>query len=153
MLHCGDSSKSCKRAAKSCNRAAKELQRSCGHSGAAIQQGSDDALAGERAIERVQDLLAQAAEVPDDFARVRAEFESLNTLLRLRVLESGESQRQVLDDVFRGVDLISESDAGRSFAGFSALVLDPALGAAFEDDVRQVAAKLLQVAGECGDSS
>lgn len=105
---------------------------------AAIQQGRDDALGGERAIERVQDLLAQAAEVPDDFARVRAEFESLNTLLRLRVLESGESQRQVLDDVFRGVDLISESDAGRSFAGFSALVLDPALGAAFEDDVRQV---------------
>ncbi|WP_082091975.1 DUF3375 domain-containing protein [Demequina pelophila] len=105
---------------------------------AAIQEGRDDALAGERAIERVQDLLAQAAEVPDDFARVRTEFEELNGLLRRRILESGESQRAVLDDVFRGVDLIGESDAGRSFAGFSALVLDPSLGAAFEEDVRQV---------------
>lgn len=105
---------------------------------AAIQEGRDDALAGERAVERVQDLLAQAAEVPDDFARVRTEFEDLNTLLRMRILESGQSQKDVLDDVFRGVDLIAESDAGRSFAGFSALVLDPALGTAFEEDVRQV---------------
>ncbi|BDZ61530.1 uncharacterized protein MSMEG_1279/MSMEI_1241 [Demequina sediminis] len=105
---------------------------------AAIEEGRDDALAGERATERVQDLLAQAAEVPDDFARVRTEFEQLNTLLRRRILESGESQREVLDDVFRGVDLIAESDAGRSFAGFSALVLDPALGTAFEEDVRHV---------------
>ncbi|WP_062522750.1 DUF3375 domain-containing protein [Demequina silvatica] len=104
----------------------------------AVQEGRDDALAGERAVERVQDLLAQAAEVPDDFARVRSEFEDLNTLLRMRILESGQTQKEVLDDVFRGVDLIAESDAGRSFAGFSALVLDPALGTAFEEDVRQV---------------
>lgn len=105
---------------------------------AAIQEGRDDALTGERAVERVQDLLAQAAEVPDDFARVRTEFEELNALLRRRILESGQTQREVLDDVFRGVDLIAESDAGRSFSGFSSLVLDPALGAAFEEDVRHV---------------
>lgn len=105
---------------------------------AAIQAGEDDAVAGDRALERVHDLLAQASEVPDDFARVRAEFEQLNALLRARVLETGENQREVLDDVFRGVDLIAESDAGRSFAGFSSLVLDPALGSAFEDDIRQI---------------
>jgi len=105
---------------------------------AAIREGSDNALAGERAVERVRDLLAQAAEVPDDFARVRAEFEALNGMLRARILEAGQEQREVLDDVFRGVDLIADSDAGRSFAAFTALVLDPALGTAFEDDVRQI---------------
>lgn len=105
---------------------------------AAIQAGGEDALAAGRAEERLHELLAQAAEVPDDFARVRAEFEELNALLRARILETGQSQREVLDDVFRGVDLISDSDAGRSFGAFSALVLDPALGEAFEEDVRQV---------------
>lgn len=105
---------------------------------AAIQQGTEAALDGERAMERVHDLLAQAAAVPDDFARVRAVFEDLNSVLRARILDSDQGQREVLDDVFRGVDLIGESDAGRSFAAFSALVLDPALGTAFEEDVRQI---------------
>ncbi|MBC7298723.1 MAG: DUF3375 family protein, partial [Demequina sp.] len=60
---------------------------------AAIQAGDDRELGGESAIERVHDLLTQASEVPDDFARVRAEFEQLNSLLRARILESGQSQR------------------------------------------------------------
>ena len=105
---------------------------------AAIESGQDQALEGDRALERVHDLLAQAAEVPDDFARVRAEFEHLNDTLRARILDDDARQREVLDDVFRGVDLIAESDAGRSFQGFSRLVVDPATGAAFDDDVRDL---------------
>jgi hypothetical protein len=75
-------------------------------------------------------VLAQAADVPDDFARVRAEFETLNTSSRAKIVESDVSQASVVDEVFRGIDHISDSDAGRSFAAFSQLVLDPALGAA-----------------------
>jgi hypothetical protein len=41
----------------------------------------------------------------------------------------------VLDDVFRGVDLLAESDAGRSFAAFYALVLDRERTTVFEDEV------------------
>lgn len=104
----------------------------------AIQTGVDEPLAGERAIERVRDILAQAAEVPDDFARVRAEFEQLNSTLRAQIIESVESQRIVLDEIFRGVDVIAESDAGRSFSGFTGLLLDPALGSEFENDIAQV---------------
>jgi hypothetical protein len=80
----------------------------------------------------------QAAALPDDFARVLAEFEELNSALRAKIIESDESQRSVLDDIFRGVDLIGESPAGQSFSGFSNLVLDPVLGAAFEEDVRDI---------------
>lgn len=105
---------------------------------AAVQEGTESAVVGERAVERVHDLLAQATAVPDDFARVRTEFEELNAILRARILDADQGQREVLDDVFRGVDLIADSDAGRSFSAFSALVLDPALGAAFDDDVRQI---------------
>lgn len=102
------------------------------------QAGDLDTLDADRAGERLRDVLAQAGEIPADFARVRAEFETLNRRLRVSIVESDAAQSAVLDEVFRGVDLISDSDAGRSFAGFSALVLDPEVGAAFDDDVMQV---------------
>ena len=104
----------------------------------AVLDGEEEVLGGARALERLRELLAQAAEVPDDFTRVRGVFEELSSTLRAKVLESDASQRSVLDDVFRGVDHIGDSDAGRSFAAFSALVLDPALGAAFERDIADV---------------
>jgi len=106
----------------------------------AIRTGAagDEVLSGPRALERLRELLSQASEVPDDFTRVRGVFEELSATLRARILESEASQRAVLDDVFRGVDLIGDSDAGRSFAAFSGLILDPALGAAFEEDIRNV---------------
>ncbi|MFD4421413.1 DUF3375 domain-containing protein [Agromyces sp. NPDC058484] len=103
-----------------------------------VAAGEIDTLDPARALERVRDILAQAEEIPADFARVRAEFEALNRSLRTGILESDASHRSVLDEIFRGVDLIAESDEGRSFAGFSALVLDAEVGAAFDDHVSQV---------------
>lgn len=103
-----------------------------------IKAGDDDTIDASRAAERVRDILAQAEELPSDFARVRARFEGLNRDLRTRIVESDASQRAVLDEVFRGVDLISESEEGRSFSGFSTLVLDPAIGTAFDDDIERV---------------
>ncbi len=105
----------------------------------AIERGdADQVLTGPRALERLRELLSQASEVPDDFTRVRGVFEDLSSTLRAKILESDATQRAVLDDIFRGVDLIADSDAGRSFNAFSSLVLDPALGSAFEEDIRQV---------------
>lgn len=103
-----------------------------------LRSGEGPAIDADRALERVRDLLAQAADVPDDFARVHAEFESLNASLRAKIIESDASQAKVVDEVFRGIDHISDSDAGRSFAAFAQLVLDPALGAAFEADIRRI---------------
>lgn len=108
---------------------------------AAVRAGDDEPLSHRRALERIRDLIAQASALPDDFASVMAEFEQLNRTLRVKIIESDESQRAVLDDVFRGVDLIGESPAGQSFSGFSNLVLDPVLGVEFEDDVRDVLAR------------
>lgn len=104
----------------------------------AINRGEAPPLDQSRAIERVRDVLAMAEDIPSDFARVRAEFEGLNRDLRARVLESDAAQRAVLDDIFRGVNMIDESDAGRSFTGFAGLVLDPQRGEEFEDDIRRV---------------
>ncbi|WP_439564927.1 DUF3375 domain-containing protein [Microcella sp.] len=103
-----------------------------------IEAGDDEPMAGARAAERVRDLLAQAAAVPDDFTRVRAEFETLNAKLREKIVESDASQGTVLDDIFRGVDLIATSDAGRTFKAFTDLVLDPAVSGEFEDNIDQI---------------
>ena len=103
-----------------------------------LRSGEEAAIDADRALERVRDVLAQAADVPDDFARVRAEFEALNASLRAKIVESDVSQAAVVEEVFRGIDHISDSDAGRSFAAFAQLVLDPALGAAFEADIRRI---------------
>ncbi|WP_460800807.1 DUF3375 domain-containing protein [Microbacterium sp. GXF6406] len=104
----------------------------------AINRGEAPPLDQDRAVERVRDVLAMAEDIPSDFARVRSEFENLNRDLRARVLESDAAQRAVLDDIFRGVNMIDESDAGRSFTGFAGLVLDPERGQEFEDDIRRV---------------
>jgi len=106
-----------------------------------VRAGDIDVLDDQRALERVRDILAQAQEMPSDFARVRAEFDELNRRLREWVLDSEASQRPVLDDVFRGVDLIAESDEGKTFAAFSALVLDPDLGNDFDDSLNQLLAR------------
>lgn len=106
-----------------------------------INAGEIEILGSRRAVERIRDILTQASEIPSDFARVRVEFDELNRVLRQRIVESDATQGLVLDEVFRGVDLIAESDEGRTFAAFSSLVLDPALGAAFDDAVDQVLAR------------
>lgn len=105
---------------------------------AAVASGEDEPMSSERATERLRDLLGQAASVPDDFSRIRTEFEALNATLREKVVESDDSQKAVLDDIFRGVDLIASSDAGRTFRAFTELVMDPAMGGSFEEDVDQI---------------
>ena len=44
----------------------------------------------------------------------------------------------MLDDIFRGVDLLQESEAGKSFSAFYALILDPERTAAVEEDIDQL---------------
>ncbi len=69
---------------------------------------------------------------------MRARFEELNQELRISILAAEDSQSQVLDEVFRGVDLIESSDEGRTFSAFSALVRDPEQSAAFDDDIAAI---------------
>ena len=102
---------------------------------AALASGEVVEIPEDRAVERAVDILSLAAEIPEDFARVRASLEGLNRDLRRRLVEEPESRGAVLDDVFRGVDLLADSDAGRSFAAFYALVLDAERSATFEEEV------------------
>jgi len=91
----------------------------------AVESGDFPVLDGVRAVERSVEILALAEEVPGDFARVRAELEGLNRELRARILDDDGNRGDTLGEVFRGVDLIGSSDAGRSFTGFYDMIIDP----------------------------
>ncbi len=105
---------------------------------ARVRRGDPRAtLDRRRATERIN-ILAQAQGLPADFARVRARFEKLNQELRTSILNVDETQSHVLDEVFRGVDLIESSDEGRTFAAFSALIRDPESSAAFDENIAAI---------------
>ena len=101
----------------------------------AINRGDSPALERDRGLERIRDIIILAEDIPADFVRVRNEFEALNRDLRAKVIESDAAQKEVLDDIFRGVDYIDQSEAGRSFASFSALVLNPERSEEVEADI------------------
>ncbi len=90
----------------------------------ATEQGYFEVLTSTQITERITDILDLAATVPSDFARVRSEIEELNRRLRRQLLDPDASRGDVLEEIFRGVDLIAESDAGQSFLGFYDMLLD-----------------------------
>lgn len=103
-----------------------------------VHAGDFEVLSADRALERARELLALADEIPSDFARVRAELESINRDLRERLISQEGSRGTVLEDIFRGVDHLSESEAGRSFNAFFSMILDAEQSTEFEDSVASV---------------
>lgn len=101
---------------------------------ARIEAGDFEVLDERASVERATDILLQIQDLPADFAGVRSRFEQLNQDLRARILESDGNTR-VLDDVFRGVDLIEASDEGQTFSAFSSLIRDPERSSALERDL------------------
>ena len=105
---------------------------------AQVRSGQIDILDERRALERITDLLLQAQDLPGDLAGVRARFELLNRDLRASILDTEATQSTVLEDIFRGVDLIESSDEGRTFTAFSQLIRDPARSATLDADIASV---------------
>lgn len=89
-----------------------------------VSHGDYEVLGTGEVVERVTDILDQASAIPADFARVSRDLEDLNRALRRSLLDPEGSRGDVLDEIFDGVDLIGESDAGRSFNGFYRVLLD-----------------------------
>lgn len=102
---------------------------------ARVAAGEGEVMPAARAVERARDILGIAAELPADFARVRAELEELNRALRERLIQEPEARGSVLEEVFRGMDHIADSEAGRSFNGFYSLILDAEQASQVDGDV------------------
>src|SRR5690606_34255411 len=92
----------------------------------------------ERSLERVRDIIAMTRELAGDFRRVQDEFQELHRKLREQVMDAEGSRGQVLEKIFAGVDLLAESEEGRSFRAFWRLLTDPEQTLAFEGAIEQV---------------
>lgn len=89
-----------------------------------VERGEFTVLDAETAKERVSETLGLAQEVPVDFARVRSTIEELSRDLRAKILDDTAEGGATLGNVFRGVDLLADSEAGRSVNGFYDVILD-----------------------------
>lgn len=100
-----------------------------------LSSGEPVVIPGERARERVLDILDQARTLPADFVRVRARVEEMSRELRASIVSSEDGASDILEDVWSGVDLLETSDEGKTFQAFADLVRDPEASAVFDDDV------------------
>ncbi|MCC4610430.1 DUF3375 domain-containing protein [Xanthomonas campestris pv. zinniae] len=91
---------------------------------ARVTAGKVASLDGKRALERTRQVIALADELTEDFRRVRDDFEQLNRQFRERIIDDEGERGDVLTRLFEGVDVIGDSDAGRSFQAFWALLND-----------------------------
>lgn len=98
----------------------------------AIQNGLMRVLPDTTALERTREIIALADDLTGDFRRVRDQFEQLNRELRARLMDNEGNRGEVLDSLFTGIDLISESQAGRTFTAFWRLLTDPEQASALE---------------------
>lgn len=115
---------------------------------ARVSAGKLAALDGKRALERAREVIQLADELAEDFRRVRDDFEQLNREFRERIIDDEGERGDVLDRLFEGVDVIAESEAGRSFHAFWNLLNDveqsTQLDAALESVLSRGFAKKLQ---------
>ena len=89
-----------------------------------VAAGRVGALDGKRALERTRDLIHLSDELAEDFHRVRDDFEQLNRQFRERIIDDEGARGDVLEQLFNGVDVIADSEAGRTFEAFWSLLND-----------------------------
>ena len=90
----------------------------------ALERDGVVTLPDERALERTREVIALAEDLAADFRNVRDEFDKLNRGLRQSLMESDGSRGEVLEALFAGVDLIAQSEHGKTFTAFWRLLTD-----------------------------
>jgi Protein of unknown function (DUF3375) len=108
---------------------------------AEVERAGVRAIPADRAIERAREVIALAEELTGDFRSVRDEFDKLNRGLRQSLMENEGSRGDVLGALFAGVDLIGESDAGRTFNAFWRLLTDNEQAATLVESLEAVTSR------------
>ncbi|WP_043636409.1 DUF3375 domain-containing protein [Chromobacterium haemolyticum] len=98
-------------------------------------------LPDERALERIREIIALAEDLAADFRNVRDEFDKLNRGLRQSLMESGGSRGEVLEALFAGVDLIAQSEHGKTFTAFWRLLTDGEQSATLMESLEAVTSR------------
>ncbi|MCL1992127.1 MAG: DUF3375 domain-containing protein [Spirochaetes bacterium] len=104
----------------------------------AVQKGQIRVLSDDSALERTREIISLADELTGDFRRVRDQFEHLNRKLREQLINDEENRGVVLSSVFAGMDMINESEAGKTFLAFWRLLTDPEQSATLDEALDDV---------------
>lgn len=107
----------------------------------ALERGGVKTLPDERALERAREVIVLAEELAADFRNVRDEFDRLNRGLRQSLMESDGSRGEVLEALFAGVDLIAQSEHGRTFSAFWRLLTDGEQSATLIESLDEVTSR------------
>jgi hypothetical protein len=108
---------------------------------AKVNSGHFQPMSDERALERAREVLHLAEELVTDFRAVREEFYDLNRGLREQLMDFEGSRGALLEKVFAGVDVIGESDAGKTFNAFWRLLNDPEQSAVLHEAIDAVSTR------------
>lgn len=108
---------------------------------ARVNSGHFEPMSDERALERAREVLFLAEELVTDFRAVREEFYDLNRGLREQLMDFEGSRGALLEKVFAGVDVIGESDAGKTFTAFWRLLNDPEQSALLHEAIDAVSSR------------
>ena len=103
-----------------------------------IRRGNIQTLPDGRALERIREIIGLTDGLAADFRRVRDDFDHLNRELRERIMDETGNRGEVLESLFSGVDVIAESEAGRTFSAFWRLLTDPEQSATLDEALDQV---------------
>ena len=104
----------------------------------AIKNGQMRIISAASALERTKEIISLADDLAGDFRRVRDQFEQLNRDLREKLLDNEGNRGEVLNSLFTGIDLISDSEAGRTFSAFWRLLTDPEQTASLDQALESV---------------
>lgn len=107
----------------------------------ALERDGVTTLPEERALERTREIIALAEELAADFRNVRDEFDKLNRSLRQSLMENDGSRGDVLEALFSGVDLIAQSEQGKTFTAFWRLLTDGEQSATLMESLEAVVAR------------
>lgn len=97
--------------------------------------GKIQVLDDARAAERLQELVAQLQEITGDFSRLKEEFSHVDRAFRRKLIEGGESRAEILDRVFSSLEILEETEAGKSFLAFWRLLTTPSQYEALENAI------------------
>jgi len=111
----------------------------------AIQFEIDELNAGiikqmsNRAInENLREIYQLASVLTGDFRRVEDEIRQLDQELRIQMIEQGASRGDVLSNLIKKEQLLSETDAGQAFEGFFSLVMNENLSRELREQMRTI---------------
>ena len=100
-----------------------------------LDQGHVEVLDEAKALERVRDIVSLAREIPTDFVHVRNDFEQINRSLYETIINYDEGHKEILSNIFDGVDEIAQTASGQSFKGFYSLLRNADLSETLQDNI------------------